>query len=639
MHAATLAAPTRPQQATGPAAHLPARGGRCFLELAAAFVVATVTSLLLQAGIDGLTIPQPSFVADALVALGVTVAGVVLVAAARRGGGRGRAVLGWVLPAAFTTGVQALRLHGTPFYLNGTGGDQFFRMQYLQRLAASPHLADGNYADLPPYYPAGWFWVGGRFADLTGTPPWMAYKPYAIATIAVTGALVFVVWSLLLRRRAALVLAMTTALAGVTIDPYEPYAWLIMALIPPMAVLAWRLFTAAPRGPGVRTGTATVLLGVFLGVAGAVYTLMFLLFVLVLVLLACAAVLAHYRPEWFGGSRQRDEARRGPVLARAARLSLVGLVALPVVLLVWAPYLWTWLHHPNSTNDAGRFLPQSGATLSAPFLEFSVTGALAALGLAWIVLAWRRSATAQALGLVVLACYCWELLGKFALAAHTTLLSFNAKPPLELALWCAAVFGGVELVSRFAHRSGVKALAAILAVIGLVQLTQYVPDTVQPLRENAQKAADAYDTQHGGQPDAALIDAIARLSGRPPQQNVLLTGDYTLLDFQPYWSFQTTVPQYANPMADYERRNDLIRTWSHAGSPQQLAAELDASPVTPPNVFVLQRQGDGLHMALASDGFPHLHPHWDGVVFDPALFAGPQFRTVQVGSYTVVARR
>ena len=27
-----------------------------------------------------------------------------------------------------------------------------------------------TYAGLPPFYPPGWFWLGGRAAALTGTP-------------------------------------------------------------------------------------------------------------------------------------------------------------------------------------------------------------------------------------------------------------------------------------------------------------------------------------------------------------------------------------------------------------------------------------------------------------------------------------
>ena len=42
-----------------------------------------------------------------------------------------------------------------------------------------------TYFGLPPFYPPGWFWIGGRLAALTGTPAWEMFKPWAIISITV----------------------------------------------------------------------------------------------------------------------------------------------------------------------------------------------------------------------------------------------------------------------------------------------------------------------------------------------------------------------------------------------------------------------------------------------------------------------
>ena len=49
----------------------------------------------------------------------------------------------------------------TKLYLFGVSVDQQFRTEYLTRLTDSPALHDMTYIGLPPFYPPGWFWIGG----------------------------------------------------------------------------------------------------------------------------------------------------------------------------------------------------------------------------------------------------------------------------------------------------------------------------------------------------------------------------------------------------------------------------------------------------------------------------------------------
>ncbi len=100
-------------------------------------------------------------------------------------GGTDGAGAGLVFLSAFAVVTLAMPLAATKLYLLGISVDQQFRTEYLTRLTDSAALQDMTYADLPPFYPAGWFWIGGRVANLIGMHGWEAFKPWAIVSIAV----------------------------------------------------------------------------------------------------------------------------------------------------------------------------------------------------------------------------------------------------------------------------------------------------------------------------------------------------------------------------------------------------------------------------------------------------------------------
>ena len=101
---------------------------------------------------------------------------------------------GLVFVSAFTVVTLGMPLGATKLYLFGISVDQQFRTEYLTRLADSPALRDMTYLGLPPFYPPGWFWIGGRVAALTGAPAWEIYKPWAITSITIAVAVALVLW-------------------------------------------------------------------------------------------------------------------------------------------------------------------------------------------------------------------------------------------------------------------------------------------------------------------------------------------------------------------------------------------------------------------------------------------------------------
>lgn len=632
--------PPAPPRRRGPAALRPV------VLLAVAVLGAGATSVAVQLLVGTLVIPRPSHVSTALTALSVFVGAVIVAVVAWRIP-RGVAVAGVVLPAAISTVVQALQLAGSRFYLFGMEGDQAFRMQYLGRFADSPALADGNFADLPSFYPPAWFWVGGRLAALMDLPAWVVYKPYSIATMAVAAGAAFAVWSRVVAPAVALVLATVTAVVGLLVGAYEPYAWVIAAGIPPLAVVAWRMLAAPARARRRNGFLPAVALGLFIGLAAATYTLLLGVFVLVLGVTAAAVV---------AGAGVADTKRwtsRARVVA--VRLVPVAVVAAVAAAPTWSPYVLAELRNPSEGNGAARYLPEVGATFGAPMLEPTALGLLCLLGLAWIVARARRRSTAAAGAVVVVSCYAYYVLSVLVLALGTTLLSFKIELVLPLALACAGVLAVGDL-ARFVEgrisRRGSRDVctgAAVIGVIACVVLVQTPSESMAPLVEPAFSARDdqgvSADDATGPRADdpgswhPQLLATVDTQSGRDPADVVVLTSYWPIMDLRPYRGFQTVKHEYANPLGLYSARNAEIERWAAATDAGSLARALASSRFRVPDVFVLMRTDRGLETRLSENVFPLADgTRWRDVIFSPRAFEGPEFRRADVGPFAVITR-
>src|SRR4051794_7624621 len=177
-----------------------------------------------------------------------------------------------VFLSAFSVVTLAMPLGATKLYLFGVSVDQQFRTEYLTRLTdtALPH--DMTYLGLPPFYPAGWFWIGGRLAALTGTPAWEMFKPWAIISITIGVAVALVLWLNMIRFELALVVTTATVATTLAYAPAEPYAAILVVLLPPVFVLGWSGLRGFDRTGG---WAAVVGVGLFLGASALFYTLLF----------------------------------------------------------------------------------------------------------------------------------------------------------------------------------------------------------------------------------------------------------------------------------------------------------------------------------------------------------------------------
>ncbi len=547
-------------------------------------------------------------------------------------------LLSWAGLSAFVTVTLGMPLAATKLYLFGVSVDQEFRTEYLTRLTDSAALHDMTYADLPPFYPAGWFWIGGRVANVAGMPGWEAFKPYAIGSLAVAAVLAYVLWSKLIRGDWAVVVALASTAVVLAYGSPEAYGAIIAMLLPPVLILAWSGLhrPAGPGGWGAVVGT-----GVFLGVAATFYTLYLALAAFsVVAMAAVAAVLA---------IRSAGTLRAG--VAPIVRLAAAGGIAVLIALIVWLPFLLELRHgRPASSGTAFHYLPDSGSQLALPMLHFTLLGALCFVGTVWLAMRFGTSRRAQALGIGVVAIYAWSLLSMAVTALGTTLLSFRLEPILLALLASAGVFGFLE-GSRAVYQAlndPARFKCAVLAVglVGALAFAQDIPHTLQAEINTAYTDTDGNGVRADKRPpsavsfyadvDKTLTDAL----GRPRADTVVLTADTSFLSYYPYLGFQALTSHYANPLADFNGRAATIADWSKLETPDELIAALDASKWRAPDAFLFRRSGDGYTLRLAEDVYPNdPNVRRYTVTFPKALFDDPQFTATDIGPFTVVVRK
>ena len=537
-----------------------------------------------------------------------------------------------VFLSAFSVVTLAMPLGATKLYLYGVSVDQQFRTEYLTRLTDTAALRDMTYYGLPPFYPPGWFWIGGRLAALTGMPAWEMFKPWAIISITIAVVLAFVLWASMIRFEYALIVSTATAAATLAYSPTEPYAAIIAVLLPPVFVLAW----SGLRG-GTRSGgwAAVIGVGIFLGIAALFYTLLLVYSAFTVAIMAFVLAVAR---------RKFD-----PLL----RLAVIAAIAVAIALVTWLPYLLAALRgSPAGSGSAFHYLPAAGAQLEFPMLHFTLLGALCMLGTLWLIWRARSSTRAAALAIAVLAVYAWSLLSMLTTLAGTTLLSFRLQPALTVLLTAAGAFGFIEVTQAVAARvkpdtgRRVVAAAATLGAIGALTFSQDIPDVLRPDIVVAYTDTDGYGQRADRRPPGAEqyyreIDAkIREVTGQPRNETVVLTADYSFLSYYPYYGFQGLTSHYANPLAQFDKRADAIESWATLTDADQFIEALDKLPWKPPTVFLMRRgAADTYTLRLASDVYPNQpNVRRYHVALDEALFDDPRFDVSSVGPFVLAIR-
>ncbi|MGD1204908.1 galactan 5-O-arabinofuranosyltransferase [Mycobacterium seoulense] len=549
---------------------------------------------------------------------------------------------GLVFVSAFTVVTLGMPLGATKLYLFGISVDQQFRTEYLTRLADSPALRDMTYIGLPPFYPPGWFWIGGRAAALSGTPAWEIYKPWAVTSIAVAVAVALVLWWRMVRFEHALIVTTATAAATLAYGSPEPYSAMITVLLPPVLVLTWSGLRAGERG-----GWAAVIGGgLFLGFAATWYTLLF----------GFSAFTMSVMALLLAGARWHQNRGAGGIKAALdplRRLAVIAVIAAAIASTTWLPFALRVATSPvSNSGSAFHYLPADGAELTFPMLQFSLLGAICLLGALWLVVRARSSVRAGALAIGVLAIYLWSLLSMLTTLARTTLLSFRLQPTLTVLLVAAGAFGFIEAVRALSARGQAweKATLPVAGAVGLaaaIAFSQDIPDVLRPDLTIAYTDTDGNGQRGDRRPPSSekfypdIDHTIATVTGRPRDHTVVMTADYSFLSFYPYWGFQGLTSHYANPLAQFDLRAAQINKWSKLKSADELLDALDTCPWPPPTVFLMRRGANGNYtLRLAEDVYPN-QPNVRRYTVDlrAALFDSPQFVVHSAGPFVVAIRK
>lgn len=545
----------------------------------------------------------------------------------RRGWARLAQLGGLVFVSAFSVVTLGMPLGAARLYLHGISVDQQFRTEYLTRLTDSSALADMTYKGLPPFYPPGWFWIGGRVAALTGTPAWEMYKPWAITSITIAVAVALVLWWRMIRFEYALIVAAATAAVTLAYSSPEPYSAMITVLLPPVLVLTWSGLRAAERAGG---WAAVIGAGIFLGFTATFYTLLsaYSAFTMTLMAVLVAATRKSIEP--------------------LMRLAVIAVIAAAIGSTTWLPFVLRAARDPvSNTGSAQHYLPADGAELTFPMLQFTLLGALCMLGTLWLVVRARTSTRAGALAIGVVAVYLWSLLSMLTTLARTTLLSFRLQPTLTVLLAAAGAFGFVEAARALAGRSrSVLPVAVALGLAGAIGFSQDIPGVLRPDITIAYTDTDGHGHRGDRRPPSAekyypAIDAtITQLTGRPRDETVVLTADYSFLSYYPYWGFQGLTSHYANPLAQFDKRAAAIKSWSKLKTADQLVHALDTLPWQPPTVFLMRKgANDSYTLRLAEDVYPNQpNVRRYTVDFKAALFTDPRFTVKDIGPFVLAVR-
>jgi galactan 5-O-arabinofuranosyltransferase len=553
-------------------------------------------------------------------------------------------LFGLVFVSAFSVVTLAMPLGATKLYLFGISVDQQFRTEYLTRLTDTAALHDMTYFGLPPFYPPGWFWIGGRIAALTGTHGWETFKPWAITSITIAVAVALVLWWRMIRFEYALMVTTATAAVALAYSSPEPYSAMITVLLPPVLILTW----SGLRG-GTRSGgwAAVVGAGIFLGFAATFYTLLLAYSAFTVVLMALLLAASRWR--------QGIKAALDPLV----RLAVIGVIAAAIAATTWLPFLLRATRDPvSNTGSAYHYLPADGAELTFPMLQFTLLGTLCMIGTVWLVVRARSSVRAGGLAIGVLAVYLWSLLSMLATLARTTLLSFRLQPTLTVLLAAAGVFGFIEATLALAARGrqhawgrGVVPVAAAVGLAGAIGFSQDIPEVLRPDLTIAYTDTDGHGQRGDRRPPGSekfypSIDAaITRASGKPRNETVVLTADYSFLSYYPYWGFQGLTSHYANPLAQFDKRAAAIKSWAKLKTPDQFIHALDALPWAPPTVFLMRHGGSAgatstYTLRLADDVYPNQpNVRRYTVELNAALFDDPRFTVTTIGPFVLAVRK
>ena len=544
----------------------------------------------------------------------------------------------YISPALLTLTSIGLPLSASRLWLDGVQVDQVFRTQFLTRATEASSYADMNYEGLPTFYPLGWFWMGGRLANLLNMPGWEVYQPWSLISLAVAGCILVPVWQRLSGSLpVATAIALTTMAVTLTIGAEEPYSAVIAMGVPAVAVLCSHAFYRA-------SWFSTVAIAIYLGVSACFYTLYTGAVALTIVSLI-ALVTGVAERTWV------------PLV----HLVTIAAGSLAIAAIAWAPYLYGVLHATAPLEStAQHYLPEEGTQIPAPFLSLSVIGILSLIGLIYLVMRIDEPEI-RALSTALVGTYLWTLASMVMTLAGSTLLGFRLELIVVVLFATAGILALADIrlmglptlyPEGFSEVTSKRVTLAFAILMGLggVYYAQQIPATNVTALDHAYTDTDGY----GERADRYTSDSSANYGeirefidaqGYEANDTVVLTDEKLFMAYNPYYGFNAFTSNYANPLGEFSTRNLQIEEWASKSweqTPEEFAKSLQSAPWRGPDVLIfrgdLEEPGDGYKTHLAEDIYPNQpNVRYRAVFFNPEVFE-EGWNTQQIGPFVVAAR-
>lgn len=341
------------------------------------------------------------------------------------------------------------------------------------------------------------------------------------------------------------------------------------------------------------------------------------------------------------------------------RLVIVGVGSIIVAAPIWTPYILAVLRgQTRSGATAMHYLPYEGTQIPLPMLSFSFIGGLCLLGLIFLMVR-AIDPDVRSMGIALVVFYCWIVASMIATIAGNTLLGFRLDSIVTLQLATAGVLALADIrlfgVARlYPAQFSVRSRKLITAALILVAITaglgyaQTIPQRNHDAIDLAYTDTDGYGERADRfPPDSATyykeIDDLLASKGYVPRDTVVLTDEQNFMSYYPYRGFQAFTSHYANPLGEFDTRNEqleqwAVKSWKTLNTPAKFSAALDDSPWRAPDVFIFRGDQDkGYKYDVAEDIYPN-NPNvrFRGVYFNPEVFS--TWDVTQVGPFIVVTR-
>lgn len=501
----------------------------------------------------------------------------------------------------------ALFFHGTPYALNGYGGDQAFRLAMILKFQTFGMPGDFYYRGLPPFYPPVLYWLLGTLARVFSAPSYVMMKVGTELLYLLSPIALFLVWRRLVSptRAAMIVLFNIVFLSfGKAAPLVAPHAFLANSLFIP-----WWFHYVEQIGAARPTRTHYLVGGI---IGGLLFMTYYFPFFIGGFLLAVRCIF-HRHQRLLAPSRERF---RWP-----HALAVLGLAAV-FSSVFWGPLLWSFItigYH--SAQQEWHHIESPG--IGFEFVQFSLAG-LAFLGALLVAVRRSRSDLYRGFLLFVGTTFAFHLIGSILGALDKPVNLIKAGEFIELTggpligLVAALIFHRVRRT-----RPGTLVPAALVLAVLIAMLHEVNGYAKRPMVRTARTT---------GVPAFGLDpDEMRRRAGA-----VFLTHEEKLASFYPVYVFFAVNEHYSHPASRYERRLALLDLLQSVHDPYVFNLALRENQYDRVDYFMPGPKDSVYSLLAARSNYPNKHRHvsftFDTLVTsDPSLFrreVGPRLFAV-----------